>query len=348
MSQVTNEQKETVTKLLAVVGFLAAIVLLVVIAVKVVTFIPGAFSSLASIADSVYNYERTPSITISTPNSVVKSGESFTISWNEQKRPGTYSFSYVCATGVSVETRLGSDEITTVTCDEALPLEKDQTDLNILVTTDTQRFTDLDYTIIFTPSDPRLETIASDARITIVNASLPTITNMDPAPEVEEVPEVVAPEEAPKPAPTTPSTPTKPVAGTPTYIEEVIYAIPTSNPNGTIDLRVTLVGVGTLDGKNFAFAPTLETNEGGAIRFSVKNIGTKTAEDWSFKANLPADIDYTSGDQKALKPNEEAIITLGFTGIDGTGLESFGVTATAKGDINTKNNSITSTVKVVN
>ncbi len=348
MSQVTQEQKETVTKLLAIVGFLAAIVLLVFIAVKVVTFIPGAFSSLASIADSVYNYERTPSITLTTPNSVVKSGESFTIGFSEQKRPGTYSFSFTCATGVVVETRKGSSDIQSIDCGKAFPLEKDQTAIDIVVTTDTQRFTDLDYTIIFTPSDPRIGAITQDGRVTIVNASLPTTTNMDPKPEVVK-PEVVV-EEAPAtptPAPVTPA-PVKPVAGTPTYIEEVIYAIPTSNPNGTIDLRVTFIGVGTLDGKNFVLAKELESNEGGAIRFSVKNIGTKTAEEWSFKANLPADIDYTSGDQKALKPNEEAIITLGFTSAGETGTESFGVTATAKGDINTKNNSFTWAVKVVN
>lgn len=348
MSQVTPEQKETMTKLLAIVGFLAAIVLLVFIAVKIVAFIPGAFSSLASIADSVYNYDRTPSITITTPSSVVKSGESFTVSWSEQKRAGTYSFSYTCGTGIVVETRTADGEIEAIPCGEAYALAKDQTTLEIVVTTDAQRFTDLDYTIIFTPSDPRQEAITTDARVTIVNATLPSTTNLDPKPEDVKEEVVTTPTEPAPAAPATPAKPTTPVAGTPTYVEEVIYAIPTSNPNGVIDLRVTLIGVGTIENKNFVLAKEVEAGESTALRFSVKNIGTKTAEDWSFKANLPADIDYTSGDQKALKPNEEAIITLTFTGADRTGTESFGVTATAKGDINTKNNSVTSTVKVVN
>jgi hypothetical protein len=352
MSQVTPEQKETATKLLAVVGFLAAIVLLVFIAVKVVTFIPGAFSSLASIADSVYNYERTPSIVIATPNTVVKSGESFTIGMNEQKRPGLYSFSYSCATGVMVETRTIDGDITTIACGEGFTLEKGQIALDILVTTDTQRFTDLDYTIIFTPSDPRRDALTADGRVTLVNASLPTSTNLEPTPDVaiiEETP-IDTDEDTitPAPAPTTPTRPVVPTPPAPTYIETPIYAIPVSNPNGTIDLRVTVVGVGTLEGTNFMLAKELEANEGGAIRFSVKNIGTKTAEDWSFKANLPADITYTSGDQKALKPNEEAIITLSFTSAGKSGTESVDVTATAKGDVNTKNNSFTSVVKIVN
>ncbi len=341
MNQVTNEQKEAVTKILAIVGFLAAIVLLVFIAVKAVSFIPGAFSSLASIADSVYNYERNPSLEVATPNSVIKSGESFTISWNNIKRPGTYSFSYLCADGVRVEVRNLAGEILPLTCGEGLALEKDQTSVDVMIVTDTQRFTDVTYRVLFTASDPRLDGLSTESKITIVNASIPTggsvVVDTTPAPADEE-PTVI---ETPKPV-----TPTKPVAGTPTYVEEVVYAIPTSNPNGAIDLRVTLIGVGTLEGKNFTTAKELEAGEGGALRFSVKNIGTKTSNEWTFRAELPADIDYTSGDQKVLKPNEEAIITLGFTGTDRTGSEEFGITVNTKNDVNTKNNSFTATVKV--
>ncbi len=345
MNQVTNEQKETVTKILAIVGFLAAIVLLVFIAVKAVSFIPSAFSSLASIADSVYNYERNPSLEVTTPNSVIKSGESFAVTWNNVKRPGTYSFSYLCADGVRVEVRNMAGEILPLTCGEGLTLEKDQTSIDVMVITDAQRFTDVTYRVLFTASDPRLEGLSTESKITIVNASIPTSTGVATKPETTPTEENSNGAEA-TPEPTAPVKPTQPIAGTPTYVEEVIYAIPTSNPNGTIDLRVTLIGIGTLEGKNFTKTQALEAGEGGALRFSVKNIGTKTSNEWSFKAELPADIDYTSGDQKALKPNEEAIITLSFTGTDRTGSEEFGITATTKGDVNSKNNSFTATVKV--
>ncbi len=345
MNQVTNEQKEAVTKILAIVGFLAAIVLLVFIAVKAVSFIPSAFSSLASIADSVYNYERNPSLEVATPNSVIKSGESFTITWNNIKRPGTYSFSYQCADGVRVEVRNMAGEIMPLTCSEGLTLEKDQTSVDVMIVTDAERFTDVTYRVLFTASDPRLEGLSTESKITVVNATIPTSTVVANESETTPAKEEVSDTEA-TPAPTAPATPAQPVAGTPTYVEEVIYAIPTSNPNGTIDLRVTLIGIGTLDGKNFTKTQTLEAGEGGALRFSVKNIGTKTSNEWSFKAELPADINYTSGDQKALKPNEEAIITLGFTGTDRTGSEAVGITATTKGDVNTKNNSFSATVNV--
>lgn len=348
MSEVTPEKKEVVMKSLAVIGFLAAIVLLAFLAVKAVSVLPSAFSSLASIADSVYNYDRNPSLTVSTENSVVKSGEAFTISWNEIKRDGSYSVSFACVEGITIETRNAAGEIVTIPCGTGYAISKDTTSLEIVVTTAAQRFTDIDYTVALTPSDPRREAITTASRITIVNASLPTtggviVTEPEPAP----APETPA---TPAPTPTTPATPTTPVAPTTptyTYVEKVTYSLPVSDPKGNVDLRVTYVGVSEKAGGPFAAANTLEVGEGGSLRFIVKNIGTKTAEDWSFKAELPADIDYSSGDQKALKPNEEAVITLSFTGIERATTESVAVSVTAKGDVNTKNNNFTAAVKIV-
>lgn len=354
MNQVTNEQKESTIKVLAIVGFLAAIVLLVFIAVKVVSYIPAAFSSLASIADSVYNYDRNESLSVSTPNSVVPTGETFVLTWDEIKRPGIFSFSYVCADGAAVDIRTADGEIVALDCDTSFSLAKDQTSLEVMAMTEKQRFTDIAYTIVFTPSDPRKEQFSAGSRVTIVNASIPTSATIVTEPETETpVTEPTAPETPDSgvvagETTTTPPTSRPPVAGTPTYTEQVIYAIPTSNPNGIIDLRVMFVGVGEGIGNSFTPLAALETNETGAIRFSVKNLGTKTADDWSFVADLPSDITYTSNKQAPLKPNEEAIITLEFAGIDRTGIEAFGVKATAKGDVNTNNNSFTWAVNVVN
>ncbi len=352
MNQVTNEQKESTIKVLAIVGFLAAIVLLVFIAVKVVSYIPAAFSSLASIADSVYNYDRNPTLAVSTPNSVVPTGETFVLTWNEVKRPGTFSFSYTCADGAAVDIRTAEGEIVALDCDTTFSLEKDQTSLEVMAMTEKQRFTDIAYTLVFTPSDPREEQLSTGSRVTIVNASIPTsgaIVEETPAPEVTEPVTPTEPETGVVAGETTTTpTPRPLVPPAPTYTEQVIYAIPTSNPNGVIDLRVTFVGVGEGVGNNFTPRAALATNKTGAIRFSVKNIGTKTAEDWSFVADLPSDITYTSKDQAPLKPNEEAIITLEFAGIDRTGIEAFGVKATAKGDVNTNNNRFTWAVNVVN
>ena len=56
MNQVHNKDKDSVMKTLAIVGFIAVIAFGVWLAVQVVSLVPSAFSSLASIADTVYNY----------------------------------------------------------------------------------------------------------------------------------------------------------------------------------------------------------------------------------------------------------------------------------------------------
>jgi hypothetical protein len=342
-----TEQKEAFIKALAIVGFLCAIVLLVVIAVKVVTYIPSAFSSLASIADSVYNYQGEETLVVTTPSTVVKTDEGFAITWKDMGKPGIYSFTINCIDGITADVRTKEGDITSIACGESIDLAKDQTSLEIVIHTSKDRFTDVPYTLTFTPSDPRLESVTTSSRVTIINASIPTgttVTDSENKPEETVTTEpTTKPEETP--VVTTPVV-TKPQE--PTYIETPIYAIPVSNPNGKIDLQVRLVGVGVVDGSSFTLVPELEAGEAGAIRFAVKNIGTKTAEDWSFAAELPSDMSFDSEDQKALKPNEEAIITLNFTGISRTGVESFGVTVSAAGDVSSANNSFTWAVNVVN
>ena len=56
MNQVSRDQKDQVLKSMAIVGFIAVIIFGVWLAVKIVALMPTAFSSLASIADGVYNY----------------------------------------------------------------------------------------------------------------------------------------------------------------------------------------------------------------------------------------------------------------------------------------------------
>lgn len=342
MNQVPEQKKESATKTLAIVGFVALILFIVWLAVQIVSVIPSAFSSLASIADSVYNPQSNQEIVIQTNSSVVNAGESFTINWTQMRGNGTYSFSYDCTDGVAVDIRQGSGAITSVDCDESFELNSGIPSLDMRITSEKQRFSDIRYTITY--SNEALENdIVAHAIITIVNASIPagTVAGEDTTVEEDEE-ETVVDEEESTPTPTTGVT-----AGEPTVIEEVIYKIPVSDPNGKIDLRVTHLGVGTI--RNGIFVPTAEidTDTKGAIQFEIKNIGTKTADNWSYVVNLPSDIEYDAGSQKALKPNEKAVITVGFEGIARTGIEKFGAEVTAQGDVNKANNEYVWSVKVV-
>ncbi len=351
---VIEEQKSALTKVLAIVGFFALIILMVWLAVKIVGVVPNAFSSLASIADSVYNYNRDEELSVATEKSVVNANESFVISWDTLRAQGTYEFSYACTEGVSVEVRDAAGGIRALTCDTKLDVSE-LTSLDVRVASEKNRFTDVSYTLTFTPQDDGKAIITKDGLATIVNATIPTggeevaveggETEAEPVEEAES--EVVPPstDEAPTtPAPTPAPQPTTPSY---TYVENVTYAAPVSNPNGNTDLVVTFKAVGIMEGSRFVPKARIETDEKGAIQFEIKNIGTKTSAGWSYVAELPSGIEYESGTQKVLKPQERALITLGFEGISETGTEKFGVEVTTNGDTNSKNNSFTWAVTIV-
>jgi hypothetical protein len=356
-NNVTHEEKDALTKTFAIVGFVVLVIFGVWLAVKIVTFVPSAFSSLASLADSVYNYDKTETITVNSENNVYNAGEAFTLSWGAMRRLGTYTFSYACTEGVSVDIKDANGKIMTLPCSEVLALGE-STSLEVLVSSEKNRFTDVPYTITYTKNGASETSSMITRDLTLVNVAIPAtgalVTNTD-KPSVGEsmgekgetpaAPVVVAKpvvKSVVKPV----SKPTTYVAPKPKTITKTVYTVPVSNPNGTIDLQVTYLGSGTISGSTFVKLTSIDLDKSGAIQFEVKNIGTKTADVWSYTASLPADISYTSGSQKALKPNERAIITLGFDGLSKKGTEKVSVTVTAKNDTKTSNNKVSGSVVI--
>jgi hypothetical protein len=335
--EVPEEKKDALTKTFAIAGFAAIIIFIVWLAVQLVQIIPGAFSSLASLADSVYNYNPNQELEVATENSVVNATESFVLSWTQLQGSGSYAFSYGCTEGVSLDVKNLDGEVVALLCDTPLSLAK-ATSLEIVALSEKHRFVDVPLTVTFAKDGVETGTKRTIQTITVVNASIPA-SGLVTLPE-EKNPEVVTPTPVPaKPVVTKPVVyPTAP---------KVTYVTPVSDPNGKIDLRVTFIGGGTISGSKFIPSKTIDADKNGAIQFEVKNIGTKTATDWSYEAQLPADISYNSPDQKALKPQERAIITLGFDGLTKDGSEKVSIDVTAKNDVNNKNNKVTATVKIV-
>ncbi len=345
MNEVTTEEKDGLTKTFAIVGFLVLIIFAVWLAVRIVSIIPSAFSSLASLADSVYNYNGEQELVVATENTVMNAGESFPISWSKMRREGTYTFSYACTEGVAIDVRDTEGAITSLACGTPLTLNG-ATSLEVLVASEKYRFVDIPYTITYTGKGNTEVDVATTKTVTIVNATIPATgvaVVETPAPVIKPV--VSKP--APTVAPTVTKKPTYVAPKTTKPVSKVVYSLPVSNPNGTIDLQVTITGAGTLSGNTFSRSSSIDVDKTGAIQFAVKNIGTKTADVWSYVANLPGDMTYTSGAQKALKPQEQAIITLGFEGITKTGSEKFNVAVTAQNDISKANNTAASAVVIV-
>ena len=89
MNQVNEQDKSRFMKTLAVIGFIALIILAVWLAIRVVQLVPNAFSSLASLAESVEDgREAQNTIAVSSTPNVVNSNESFQIAFSDLGRDG--------------------------------------------------------------------------------------------------------------------------------------------------------------------------------------------------------------------------------------------------------------------
>lgn len=338
-------KKERVLKSLAVGGFIGLIIIIAWLGITLVRVLPNAFTSLASLADSVYNYQPVK-IVIVTSEDIVNAGDSFTISWNDPKPAGSFSFTYACTEGVAIEVRTIKSYIQSVTCDVPFELG-DVTSMDVTVRAERNRFTDIPYTISFITPRAIDDVATAEGTISVVNASITA-----PEPVATTTPEVTPTPETPKP--TTPvvtkppvSKPTTPVPPKPTYIQTPIYGIPVSNPNGTTDLSIRSLGAGTISSNNqFINVGTINGDTDSAIQFEIKNLGTKTSDTFTFTATLPNGTTYTSPVQAALKPNERSVISLGFTMNGERGVKVFSAIVSITNDTNTKNNSFTSAVTV--
>ncbi len=348
MNNVTQESKDSVMKTMAVVGFVAVIIFAVWLAVQIVQLIPGAFTSLASIADGVYGNRPVAEFTVASNESVVNTGEDFTLSWTNVNQNGTYSFMYKCTDGVSVDIRNNAGEIVSIACDTPLGLGTEVTSLEIAAASEKKRFTDVGYTVAFRPNGAADVAASQSGKFTVVNPSIPqSVAVADDTDESEgevagETTSTESEEDTVDPAPVV-STPA------PTVIETPIIAIPTSDPNGFTDLEVRFLGVGTMDNNNrFTQTATIDNDRRGAYQFEVKNTGTKTSTAWEYAAILTSGTEYESGRQDPLKPNERSVITLGFDAVGETGVQFFGATVSGGSDRNRNNNSFTWAVEVTN
>jgi hypothetical protein len=319
-------------KSLAIIGFLVTLALCVWLVVEGVRRAPEAFSSLASIIESVRGYRPVDELRLTTEKAVVNSGETFEISWTDMKQDGAYHFSYTCTPGVALAVRNEDNVPLPLRCTEVLDLPASVKGLTLSITSDTMRLTDVPVTIAFT-NEARGISLESETRITVANALIPVPDTTPVATTTPEVkpPVVVTPTPEVKPPVVTPAP--KP----PVYIPTIVY--PQSDPNGYIDLAVTTLGSGVLRNGVFIYTAKYDLDLKNAIKFDIKNIGTKTSGTWTFKTTLPGGQIFESPVQTALKPLEHVEFTLGFDLDTDEELVKITNKVYTTGDANAKNDS---------
>lgn len=347
MNTVSPTKKEAVLKSFAVAGFIGIIILIAWLSVQIVSLAPSAFSSLASIAEGINQYketivieETTEPLTISSDVAVQDSGQPVVLSWNRPTAPGVYTFSYECLDGVAIDI-VESDGLRSIACNTSYNLG-DTSGITMIVDSEKVRRIDVSYTIAYLQTSDTALYQSQNSLVTITNESVAesgpseTPIQTDEAPIVTEAatttPEVVVSNPNP-PAPPKP---------TPTYT----YAIPVSNPNGKTDLATRFLAVGEIK-NNVFISGVLEKNNNGALQFEVKNLGTKTSNSWTYVVSLPDDESYTSSSQNPLKPNERAVISIGFPATNETS-HTFKVKISTTQDSVALNNNFSRTLLFVN
>lgn len=332
-----QQKKESILKSLAILGFIGVVILIAWLSIQLVNVIPGAFSSLASLAEGLNSRQQLATettdiktISVTSNSTLVNAKESVTASWGEANVPGSFTFSYKCTNGVAIDLQ-GVDGVRSITCDTNYNIGN-VTNLTFTIDSEKDRYADVWYTISFLGTNDTTPRAAGTAQLTVINSDIKsvlatTVSNEGEVvtPGVEEIPVVVTPEELPGTPvieAVTESTPTpvaevvKPTvsAPTPTYEQQYTYTIPVSDPNGRVDLGARYLGLGRIVGNTF-FAGAVKQDESGAMQFEVKNYGSKTSGTWIYKVTLPSGDTYTSPTQKALKPNERAVLTVGFPAV---------------------------------
>lgn len=340
----------TTVKLLAIIGFFSILALFVWLLVQGLRYFPTAVTSLASIAETVSNYNGDRELILTLDRSIVNSGETIILTWTEMG-PGTYTFTHTCEDATILAVRTSEDSLRELSCNDTLSLPEEALGLFLRPETYTQRFSEVAFTVTFIPEDGKLkDTHVAKGALTVINATVPTnprvaleetpvdtVSTPEPAPSVVELP-VRTPETKPVPvSPSKPALPSSPSAVRPTQIASPIVAIvPKSYENGFTDLKIAYQGVGVMDDGVFVPKATFTKDDRVALRFEVKNIGTKVSGDWTYALSLPGNLSYVSEKQSPLMPNERAMLTASFV-LEG----EKGKSTTVEGRVATPNDTLT-------
>lgn len=349
-TQNTSEEnrKEVAIKTLALIGLVAIVVVALWALIQAVRFAPVAFTSLASIADSLYNQEER--LVVDANKNVVNAGEPLYITWSDVERAGTYSFTYECVDGVSAEARNQSGDIVSLSCDTPFELNSDTFELEMIFESEKSRFVDVPYSVTFNREGEDDATHRDGGLMTVVNAAIAQSQEVEEANDDDPADDTTedADDETTDSAVAGAQAPT--TGGTTRTIPVTTTSYPVSDPNGDVDLVVTYLGLGSLDSDN-EFTPRgeLDNDRRGAVRFEVKNIGTKTSDTWTIEAELPTSpgTTYDSPTQEELRPNERSVVTIGFDALGEARNDTVEVQIETDEDVNQNNNDFSWSVKIV-
>lgn len=326
----TETKKRPIRTAAITVGFIGMIILIAWLSITIVKNVPGSFASLASLAESVRTFDAAQQevasddeatintnrqnnmLVVTSDTNVIGTGEEVRLSWSDASTNGSFVFSYECTDGVAIDIQDEAGD-RSISCDTNYNLG-DVTNITLNVDSEKERFVDIPYALSFLGTNDTSPRATDQAILTVINEDITltggSITEAEEPAETIETPVDPTPEVSEPEIETPVTTPVDPTTG-PEFTQQFTYEIPTSNPNGRVDLATRFLDSGVIENNRFV-SQTIDNDDSGALQFEVKNFGTKTSEEWTYEVTLPSGGLYESADQVALKPNERAVITIGF------------------------------------
>ena len=295
---------------LAIIGIVALLALGTWGTVQILRTGPSVFSGLSA---AVSNFTSrffpagSTSLHISIASYSVKNDEAFDLAWTTENAPkgSSYAFVYECSDGLVFLTPNSRGSATRIACGETYEFNATGNALTLTPLSLDNRFLDSAVKVLMVQND---QIIAEDeVLLTVINEKVSTSTATT----------TTTPVKTPPKSPPS-GTGVQPTSYTPIYTTVTTPRV--SDPNGYVDLAVEIIRVGTLEGRSDRFSSndrTLERGERGGIMFAVRNLGTKTSQEWSFEAVLPTRPSYTfrKSNQQELAPGDRIEYTLGFDSI---------------------------------
>jgi hypothetical protein len=286
----TKRIKDTGIVILAVIGFIAVIALATWGGLQTAgsSNITAAVTNLTALFFPTQEPE-IETIAFSAPTQDVAIGTAFTLAWeHDTDTTGTYTFNYACTeSAVSFERPGDGDE--KIMCN--VPYSFAGITQTLTLIPHAQQDATISVELTYTPENSEVRTAYGTTDVSI---SAPMTSAPSPASISAGVPYVE-----------TQSLSNAPVVGV-------------SDPNGTADLMVRIMGIGIIDPGTRTFVSTpggIPRTAEGAVKFEVHNVGTKTTEVWNFRAELPTSPTYRfrpREDQRVLNPGEYIEYTLSF------------------------------------
>ncbi len=300
-----NEGPTTGLKILVLIGLIILLIVGILLPIKLV---PNAVTGVKSFFSSLFG--RNDTVELSTSKDQIMSGEAFTLSWNGDVRTdGSYILSYPCRDNVQLETSL-SEAHGKIACNTQFFFSPIDNTLELTAYTNQNGVKDIPVTLSFLPNTSSDIKTLADITLSVENP------NGTPIAATSTKPVAIVP--TPTPTPSTGGEKVTPVA--PVKKPTVTRSHKVSNPNGIADLRVTVMNVGYMNAKTTNFVPssTVQPYQRPAVKFVVRNIGTKNTGAWNFTANIPSKnrSTYSAYNLPNLGPGDAIEYTLGFENIN--------------------------------